>query len=104
MNTDWYSVIGVLVVLLVLVGIVLLIVLGSGAPEKCPECGGDLVMWTEGRHVNGYDVVYRMRGCPKVRDQGAGSPANDRWWRHYSEVTGKRHRSNFDDQTGAPMP
>lgn len=43
-------------------------------PSVCPADGGDLVEWTETRRINGFTYAFTMRGCPKIRDAGAGSP------------------------------
>lgn len=65
------------------------------SPSVCPKCGGDMVEWTDvyERRFTGRPERFVWRGCPKVRDHGAGSPASDDWTGHYARVL----RRTFED-------
>lgn len=68
----------------------------------CPRCGGDLVEWAGQTESGAFTVDTLWRGCPKVRDEGAGSPPGEPWWQHYREIRRQTRRSRFDPYTGQP--
>lgn len=86
------------IVAFAIVGVVvaiLLAVLFPPAVIHCPRCGGDLVRWSVTAVSNGFDQTIEYRGCPKVRDKGAGSPG-EKWADHFCEVARIRSTSRFD--------